>query len=268
MLAGTVTVDDVNKYVAKRMKQGAANASINRTLAILRRMFSLAVKNGKVKKDAVPFVEMLDEKGNVRTGFLASRDQDALAQACGKVGLWMRAIFEVGVTLGWRYREVIELRVRQVDLSKGTVRLEVGTTKNGQGRECPMMPQVRSLLAQCVAAKEPDDHVFTHDDGSPVKNFRGTWLKVCREAGVEGLMFHDLRRTAARNLRNAGVAEEIIMRIGGWKTTSVFKRYSIVDTSDMSDALSKLERKQEAERALRAEQAEQEQAEPITTRPI
>ena len=209
MLAGKVEVDEVKKYVAKRMKKGAENASINRELAILRRMFSLAVKNKKVKADAVPFIEMLAED-NTRSGFLESRDQDALAQACGRVGLWMRAIFEVGVTLGWRYREVVNLRVRQLDFSAGTVRLDPGSTKNGKGRECPMMPQVRSLLAQCVAGKEPDDHVFTRDDGSPVRNFRSTWINCCREAKVSGLMFHDLRRSAARNLRNAGVAEQIV----------------------------------------------------------
>jgi len=58
------------------------------------------------------------------------------------------------------------------------------------------------------------------------------------------------------------------MKIGGWKTNSVFKRYSIVNTDDMSDAFAKLERRREAERTLRAEQAELEQAEPIATRPI
>jgi hypothetical protein len=90
-------------------------------------------------------------------------------------------------------------------------------------------------------------------------------INCCKEAGVPGLLYHDLRRSAARNLRNAGVAEEIIMKIGGWKTPNVFKRYSIVDTKDMSDALAKLDRRREAEALLRAEQ---EQGEPITTRPI
>jgi integrase len=267
MLAGKVETGDINKYVAARIEEGAENASINRELAILRRMFSLAVENKKVKADAVPFIKMLKES-NTRTGFLESRDQDALARACGKVGLWMRTIFEVGVTLGWRYREVVDLRVRQVDLSAGTVRLDVGSTKNGQGRECPTTGPIRALLAQCIAGKEPDDHVFTRDDGSPVRNFRTTWINCCAEAGVPGLLYHDLRRSAARNLHNSGVAEEIIMRTGGWKTRSVFFRYSIVDTSDISDALAKLERRREAERTLRAEQAEQEQAEPVTTRPI
>jgi len=60
-------------------------------------------------------------------------------------------------------------------------------------------------------------------------------------AGVPNLLFHDLRRTAARNLRRAGVAEGIIMKIGGWKTRSVFERYAIVAQSDIMDAMVKLE---------------------------
>ena len=208
------------------------------------------------------------KESNTRVGYLESRDQDALARACGAHSLWMRTAFEIAVTLGWRYREVLGLRVRQVDLTAGTVRLDPGSTKNGQGRECPMTPMIRSLLEQCVANKEPDDQVLTHDDGSPVRDFRATWLACYKAAKVEGLLFHDLRRTAARNLRNSGMAEGVIMRIGGWKTRSVFDRYAIVSTDDCTDALSKPQRRRDAETVNRAEQAEQEQAEPITTRPI
>ena len=54
-------------------------------------------------------------------------------------------------------------------------------------------------------------------------------------------MFHDLRRTAARTLRRAGVAENVIMQIGGWRTRSVFDRYAIVTENDTADAVRKLE---------------------------
>ena len=56
-----------------------------------------------------------------------------------------------------------------------------------------------------------------------------------------GLIFHDLRRTAARNLRRAGISETVIMKIGGWKTRSVFERYAIVSRGDMAEAMQKLE---------------------------
>ena len=71
--------------------------------------------------------------------------------------------------------------------------------------------------------------------------FRGTWKNACKYAGVPELLFHDLRRTGARNLRRAGVAEGVIMKIGGWKTRSVFERYAIVANSDVNDAIERLE---------------------------
>jgi len=66
-----------------------------------------------------------------------------------------------------------------------------------------------------------------------------------RDLKCEGLFLHDTRRTAARNFRRAGVAEGVIMRIGGWKTRSVFDRYAIVSQADVVDALQKLEKRKE-----------------------
>ncbi len=56
------------------------------------------------------------------------------------------------------------------------------------------------------------------------------------------LLFHDLRRTAARNYRRLGIGETVIMRIGGWKTRSVFERYNIVTQADVAEAVTKLEK--------------------------
>jgi hypothetical protein len=71
--------------------------------------------------------------------------------------------------------------------------------------------------------------------------------EACGAAGKRlryvGLILHDMRRTGARNLRRAGVAEGVIMRLGGWKTASVFRRYDIVNQADIVDALQKLEQR-------------------------
>ena len=112
-----------------------------------------------------------------------------------------------------------------------------------------MTSTIAALIASCIENKQPDDHVFTRDGNKPVCDFRCAWKNLCAAAGVPGLLVHDLRRTAARNLRRASVSEGVIMKIGGWKTASIFKRYDIVNQSDVRDALRKLEAAQQDSRA-------------------
>jgi integrase len=248
-----VTSQLVARYIDARQQEGAENATINRELAALKRMFNLARQSTPPKVAAVPYIAMLREC-NIRTGFLESKQHDSLAAATGKIGLWLRAMFEVGYTYGWRHEELLDLHVREVNPSAGSIRLEPGTTKNDEGREVTMTLPVKVLLTQCVQGKAPDDYVFTREDGKPVRDFRSSWASACEAANVPGLLFHDLRRTAARNLRRAGVAEGVIMKIGGWKTRSVFERYAIVSQSDIRDAMAKLEAGQQRDNADAAQE--------------
>jgi integrase len=239
--AANVNNDDLTGYVSGRQAEKASNATINRELAVLKRAFSLGVKAKKVF--VAPSFPRLEER-NIRKGFLEDTQYQALAKACSGVGLWMRSLFEVAYNFGWRISELSSLRVRQVDLTSRTIRLEPGTTKNDEGRTVVMTGLVYALLQQCVLGKQPDDFVFTRDRGKPVRDFRGAWDKVCKQAKVPGLLFHDLRRTAVRNMVRRGIPERVAMTISGHKTRSVFDRYNIVSESDLREAAKKLEQAQ------------------------
>ncbi len=158
--------------------------------------------------------------------------------------VWLRTFIELARTYGWRKSELLNLRVGQVDLAARTIRLEVGETKNKQGREITMTQAVHTLLVASISGKKPDDYALTREDGKRVKDFRKAWRNLCAAAGVSGLMVHDMRRTGSHHLRRAGVAEGVIMKVGGWRTRSVFERYNIVDQSDIREAMHKLERAQ------------------------
>jgi integrase len=227
------------RYVDRRREKRASNATINRELACLKRMYRLAYQSTPPRVESVPHFPHLKET-NVRQGFVTSEQFAELVAHCPH--MWLRAVLETAYNYGWRVSELLNLRVCQVDLVGRTSRLEPGTTKNQEGREVTIESgRLLELLRQCLEGKRPEDHVFTRGD-KPIRDFRKRWQNLCTAAGVPGLLFHDLRRTAARNLRAAGVPEEIIMRIAGWKTSSVFKRYAIVDQADVRAALQQLDR--------------------------
>jgi integrase len=278
-----ITSDVLARYVDARQEAGAQNATINRELAALKRMFSLGAKATPAKVLRMPAFPHLREN-NIRQGFLEDGQCAKLIEHCPQ--LWFRAMLEMGRTYGWRSNELKTMRVKQVDLIARTIRLEPGTTKNREGREVTMTNHVHVLMTECVQGKGQDDYVFTREvkrkKKEPIQvrigDFRKTWWKVCAKAGLgqihcrscgesvaadkkgkytkcgkcecrdlkfTGLLFHDLRRTAARNYRRLGVGETVIMRIGGWKTRSVFERYNIVTQTDVLDAVMKLEKSEQ-----------------------
>jgi integrase len=256
-----VSTDHFNKYVDDRQTAGAANATVNRELAALKRMFTLGAQATPQKVTRIPHFPHLEER-NVRKGFLEDAQYTALATACANTGLWLRGLFECGYTYGWRVSELLGLRVVQVNVSAGTIRLDPGETKNDEARTVKMSAGVKALLTALISGKKPGDFVFTRQEEA-VRDFRGAWEAVTTEAGVAGLLFHDLRRTAVRNMVRAGVPERVAMSISGHKTRSVFERYNIVSERDLDDAVRKLEiRKVELERQLEADAKEAAAAAP------
>jgi integrase len=264
-----VSSDLVARYVDSRQQAGAENATINRELACLKRMYHLAQRTTPPKVQRAAIFPKLKED-NIRKGFLEDAASSRLLNACPE--LWFRVLLEVGRTYGWRKGELLRMRAREVDLLARTMRLEPGTTKNRDGREVTMTETIYRLMCVLLAGNDPDDFVFTRKDGTPVRDFRKTWWAACIRAGVgkmicsdcsrpvsgkkcdacnsdnikyKGLIFHDLRRTAARNLRRAGVAEGVIQKIGGWRTRSVFERYAIVSQADIVDAMKMLQSHQD-----------------------
>ena len=194
MRAASVTSDLLARYVDERQKEGAASSTINRELAALNRMYRLGLASTPPKVYRVPAFPHLAED-NVRRGFLEDGQYQKLVEGSD---LWFRAIVEVGRTYGWRISELREMKVSQVNLLNRTIRLEPGTTKNGEGQEVSMTKSVYELLGGCISGKGADDCVFTRADGKAVRDFRELWRNACVAAGIPNLLFHDLRRTAAR----------------------------------------------------------------------
>ena len=208
----------VDAYVKHRRQQGAADAAINRELEHVRAAFKLAVENEDLAK--APKIRMLAED-NVRTGFIEHAEYNALKQALPE---FLVPLFVVGYHVGCRLGELLKLRWDQVDLKASQIWLQRGQTKSKIARVLPVYGEMRETLANWLARRNqsfPGCALVFHRDGAKIVDFRKAWAKACTQAGVPWLHFHDLRRSAVRNMDRAGIPRATIRKIIGHETDAI-----------------------------------------------
>jgi integrase len=234
--AQRLTTDHMDRYREKRKGEGRSDSTVNRELSILRTSFHNARKRTPPKVLAVPYFPIVAET-NIRKGFLSDEQYDRLR---GELPEELKALFVTAWITGLRRGEITAIQWPQVDFEAGLITLEKGETKNDEPRSVPILDG--DMLDLLTAAKRerdeqwPDSPWVFSRRGERIIDFRWSWDEACKRAGVPDLNFHDLRRTAVRNMRRAGIPQVIRMKISGHKTDSMERRYNIVDAEDLQMA--------------------------------
>jgi integrase len=244
--AARLSTDLMDRYREKRTGEGRTDATVNRELSIMRTAFHNARKRTPPKVNTVPYFPMVKET-TVRQGFLTDQQYTALRDALPPE---LRSIFVCGYVSGIRKNELTVIQWPQVDFDENLITLEMNLTKTDDPRSVPILKgDMRNLLrADWLEHRErwPESPWVFNRQGERIIDFRYSWKKACIAAGVPDLQFHDMRRTAVRNMRRAGVPQVVRMKISGHKTDSMERRYNIVDVEDLSDAKKKMEERMNA----------------------
>src|SRR5271166_703858 len=156
-----ITTDRIKTYAAHRQKEKAANASINRELAALKRMFNLAVQDGRVSN--TPYVPSLEED-NARQGFV---DHGAFVSLRANLPEYLRDPITFLYLSGWRLGEMKALEWRDVDLAGQVVHLRPEISKNKDGRLLPLSGELLDIVDRARAKRRPDCPFVFHRDGEP-----------------------------------------------------------------------------------------------------
>ena len=152
-----------------------------------------------------------------------------------------------------------------------TARLKAEDSKNSEPWVLPLAGRLWEIIQERAKARRLDCVYVFHDKGKKIGDFRKSWQTACAATGLgqlikqepakgegkkkrqrkkySGLIIHDLRRCAARNMSRAGVGEQIAMKVTGHKTASMYRRYRIVDEDEIREALNKTQEQSKVAKA-------------------
>ncbi len=236
-VAATLTSEQIDSYIRERLEQGDAASSINRTCQLLGQGYKLAIRGGHLAQ--APAIRRLSELGNERQNFVNEPEFRALLSDLPND---LKDFVHFAYLTGMRKGEVASLR--WADLDGDVLRLQAKHSKNRKPRSVPLVGELADIIKRRKAARQIQANgtvelspLIFHRHGEPIREFRKSWASACRRAGLEGRLFHDLRRSAVRNMVQAGVPQEVAKRISGHKSNSMFTRYNIIIEDDVRAAI-------------------------------
>jgi integrase len=148
---------------------------------------------------------------------------------------WFRLPLLLAYDSGMRRGEILNLQWVMIKLKDRNIRLPKEITKTDQPRTVPLTE--RTVQALRKAQRSLGGFVFVNPRTDKRRyDFKKAFAKACSKSEIEGLWFHDLRRSFVTNARRRGVGESVVMKVTGHKTRAVFDRYNVIDDSDIQAA--------------------------------
>jgi integrase len=239
-VANLVSTQVVNDYIDQRQQDGAANATINREMAVLKRGYNLGLRHGVVNRR--PYIEKLPE-AEPREDFFEYdefRKFETALRAKGKEANWDGNVVADVVVFayfsGWRLNEVLQLNASWIKADLRLAILPAAKHKNKKQKVFPLEGEVWNLVSLRLGGINNDGLLF-HRNGKPIKSVRKIFQSTCREIKLDKKKFHALRRSLVTNLNRADVPVETGKKISGHRTTGVYQNYNQVTVKQLRDAV-------------------------------
>lgn len=204
-------------------------STVVRYLAVLSHAFTMAVRE-YCWMDENPMRRVTKPKeprGRVR--FLSDEERLRLLAACKDAECpYLYTVVVLALSTGMRHGEIMNLRWKDVDLTKGRIILQ--DTKNGERRNVPLTGHAYEQIEKLSTVRRIDtDLLFPntlHGERARPYEIRKSWNTALRKANLQDFRFHDLRHSTASYLAMNGATLSEIAEVLGHKTLQMVKRYA------------------------------------------
>lgn len=241
-----LTYGDIKTFKRRRLEVRKAGggvrsmASVNRTLALLRKMLNVAARERWIPRNPFSAGDALisNAEERRRERIITRQEEAKMLAACVGRRAHVRALLVCGLDTGMRSGEMFKLVWRDVDFEARRINVRAFNTKTMRGRQIVMTARLEAELRRLWAEglKDLDASVF-----GIATNFKRSWTALCKAAGVTGARPHDLRHSCATRLIAAGVPLAEVSRVLGHSNVTTTYRYINPDAEGAARAADRLE---------------------------
>ena len=213
----------IDEFISAKKKE-MSEATVNRCLALLSKMFNDAVRWQYLKESPMKRVSKLDEPEQ-GFSYLTKAEVEKLIEGATA---YSKPILMTAVYTGMRKSELLALKWNHVDLEQGIISVEEtvqGTTKSKKVRYVPIHP-VLLLELKRIKARSKSEQVFPGPKGEMQKDFRKALELALKRSGLKKIRVHDLRHTFAANFMMAGGNILTLQKLLGHSTINMTLRYA------------------------------------------
>ncbi len=228
----------IEQYKRKRIEAGRMPATINRELACMKHMYTIATRNEMARSNPVKIVKFLRED-NVIQRVLSRSDEEKLLEYAKPP---IKRVVICALETGMRLNEILSLLWKDVDLDCRFI--TVIKTKTGRIREIPISRRLMGVFDE-IRKESSSGHVFRHANGTSIKSLKDGYKNALVRAGLKAknYRFHDLRHTFATRLAESGVDVFTIKELMGHSTILTTQRYAHPGRKAKQDAIAELSRR-------------------------
>lgn len=220
--------------------EGCKPATVNRVLALASRIINLARDEGYTNSN--PLARVRREKvDNARHRYLDSDEQEQLLTALEADNFChLRPMILLDLHTGIRFGELLQMEASDIHLAEDMIVLAESKTKERRKRKVPLNDVSRQIVRELLEAKSPYSERLFYGPRFTRGSVRHTFARAVKASELVNVHFHDLRRTFATRLLNAGVMEYVISSLLGHSVQSVTGRYAVPTLEAQRDAVKRL----------------------------
>lgn len=215
-----IMTKDIDLYIAfLKEKKKLANATINRYLAALSKLYNIAINNNLTKTNPCRDVGKLKEN-NEKIRYLTPDEEKRLFEELPER---IKPIVITALQTGLRRSNILNLKWDSIDFDFRYIEILKQDNKGHKSIKIPLSDTLYEVLSKI---KPTNEYVFVNPDtGMPYNTIRKAFNNACKRAGIKDFRFHDLRHTVATRLVEKGVDIRTVQEIMAHSSIVTTQRY-------------------------------------------